>query len=273
MNGFTQFNFMSQIVRHFSVVLFLVIFTFFACKKDASVLDVNIERGIKYVENRGGDFEASTGLFFNFLSKKFPLENIPPIKKIYNSPDEFNKHPSTKLYQRLAHPHSISEEDIEQYRGGIPINDLQYIMLAGMYCDEIPLKQDFLQKIKTQTELDGYFLTHAALSIHFAKCLKCPLPNEFESIEKQQIKLLEKLIETTDIQDLKYEAIAILKLMNPSATIKQEWIDEVLDMQLEDGGWARVKKLKTSNDHTTFLALWALLESKYPDAKSVCMVE
>lgn len=272
MNNYTLFKSKLHNIKYLYSIL-LILFLPLSCKKNTNKHDVSIKKSFEYIRERGGKFDASTGLFIGFLSKKFEQANIPKLTDVYDSMNIFNEHPSTKLYQRLVRSHSISKEDIEQYRASIPLNRLQYIMLAGMYCDQVPLTDDFSQKVKQQTDLDGYFLTHAALSIHFTKCLKCPISDELKSIENQQIQLLKQLIETTDIQDLKYETIAILKLMRPHTQIKQEWVKEILDLQLEDGGWARVSQLKTSNDHTTLLALWVLLESKYPKVKPVCMVQ
>jgi len=257
-------------------ILSLVVLGNFTCKKQYKVKDLVIDKTVRYIEEKGTDFELSTGLFLNYLTQKFPQERIPQFEGIYGSLDVFENEAYAKqqLYQRLVNPnYRISVSALVNYTKNNPTEDLQYVMLAGMYCDQIPLTDLYWEKIKAQNALGGYFLTHAILSLHFLSCNQCEVSNKLSKIKKEQALQLQKLIETTSIIDLKYEAIAILKLVAPQTRIKEEWVTQIIENQYKNGAWSANPGRQAPNDHTTLLALWVLLESKYPKVKSVCMVQ
>jgi len=238
--------------------------------------DLAIVKTINYIKSKKDNFELSTGLFLNYLNRKFPQEKLPKFDDIYGGLNVFenDEYEKQRLYQRLVNPTAkISTSVLNDYTKNNPVEDLQYIMLAGMYCDQIPLTDLYWEKIKAQNALNGYFLTHAMLSLHFMECNECKASDELSEIKQTQIIQLQKLIETTAIADLKYEAIAILKLVASQTKIKQEWIDEIIENQYENGGWSANLGKQTPNDHTTLLALWVLLESKNSKAEPVCMIQ
>lgn len=51
-------------------ILSLVVLGNFTCKKQYKVKDLTIDKTVRYIEEKGTDFELSTGLFFKLFNSK-----------------------------------------------------------------------------------------------------------------------------------------------------------------------------------------------------------
>jgi hypothetical protein len=86
---------------------------------------------------------------------------------------------------------------------------------------------------------------------------------KFRNEVDYQTKLLSRLLRKIRADsDLGIEAIVMLyltrhapHLKNSAPVIEPRWIVQILDAQDADGSWDQ-------NDHTTVLAMWALLEAR-----------
>ena len=62
------------------------------------------------------------------------------------------------------------------------------------------------------------------------------------------------------------EAVALLGFVGRSDLVDPSWVTAIRDAQQPDGGWKEEPDATTSSSHTTFLALWVLLQQDHPDA-------
>jgi hypothetical protein len=63
------------------------------------------------------------------------------------------------------------------------------------------------------------------------------------------------------------EAVAMLYYIGAGDMVRKEWIEEMVRIQNDDGGWSRNPYQKRSDPHTTAVALWVLLEHLPAGAK------
>ena len=83
---------------------------------------------------------------------------------------------------------------------------------------------------------------------------------------KNSISLLLSLAQKENYNtDVGIEAMAVLCYSGNYKKVKHFMIDEVLKAQKENGAWAHSHEKNISDEHTTILALWFLLEIEYPN--------
>ena len=262
-------------MKHIYCILTLILLLISCDTSVSTKTDISIQKTLNYIEKKGSNFELSTGVFLDYLHLKFPEENIPSFLEVYGDLKVFDKEEAktTRLYKKLVDKNFIFDTNIAEYQENTPINNLQYLMLNSLYCNQISIQDDFFQKIDKQNALGGYFMTHAVLAIHFLEANQCTHQQDLRSIKQTQSKLLKKEIDKPSSNDLQYEAIALLKLIHPATSITPQWVQSIIQAQQEDGGWQRVKSKQKTNDHTTLLALWVLLDSKYPKRQSYNLIK
>ena len=62
---------------------------------------------------------------------------------------------------------------------------------------------------------------------------------------------------------MRLESLAILMYMDGYDLIAPMHIEFILNSQQEDGGWKLNSNYTESNDHSTLLGLWSLLQWRY----------
>ena len=84
------------------------------------------------------------------------------------------------------------------------------------------------------------------------------MPPEGEALRQKVTDGIVRILEdpATNI-DLRSEAVALLQLSGHKNLVKQEWIMEIVKAQQPEGSWPNLDNREA--DHTTILALWALL--------------
>ncbi len=241
-------------------------------------ISVNIEKGLANLLQRGKQIEPNAAMVLHYLQRKFSLG------KQYEFSNFFETYPITdvkgKALERMVNPKAAAtvNELGTLAKGKTLLDNLSntsYAMNCALMCDKIPLPPDFFALVQQLTELDRYFLTHAALSLQWLGENDC-LTNseEAKKLQKRQHELLTKLIVSLGKPtDLQMEAIAILLYTGGREYLQPEWINVISNRQLPDGGWplGEMSSNKT-HDHATVHALWALLEYKYPDAPATSWV-
>lgn len=130
------------------------------------------------------------------------------------------------------------------------------ITATALYCDCYGLPDDFFSNLNDMAYSAEYGLTHAVLALSIIEQRKCKYDTAAFSTAKITLTpLLEKLIRIKKpTSDIGIEAVVMLYISGNGNRVKNEWIEDIINAQQADGGWE-------SSDHTTVLALWALLEA------------
>jgi len=222
-----------------------------------------IRRAQGYLKTTITQVEPLHRLFLEYLQRKFSLDGTlgisgPPID-LYEDPRSYPQ--EIHFLARIAYPKRLVKQD--------PKSLLEPVAIMSVYsanCDHLEFPKNYWQIVQQNIDAGGYELTHVALALRFLEENRCAIPKNIQDQNEFIIDGLVTLInDPTTIPDLRYEAIAFLMLHDQHSRIKQTWIDQIISEQLKDGGWRRDSGSKESNDHTTILAFWALLEYSRPN--------
>jgi hypothetical protein len=120
----------------------------------------------------------------------------------------------------------------------------------------------------------GYALTQSVLATEWSVENGCVTRAEIQALRAEQIAWLVTLVQRREelsdefdaITDIWLEAVAMLYYVGASNTVRPEWLEEIVRIQNDDGGWSRSPAERRSDPHATTLALWVLLEHLTPNA-------
>ncbi|MBM4361999.1 MAG: hypothetical protein FJ104_04920, partial [Deltaproteobacteria bacterium] len=143
---------------------------------------------------------------------------------------------------------------------------------AALYCDLRPLPPDYPATLTAAAGLGGYELTHVLLALVWAEENGCPPP--LGAAARAAIESEVAAIAGTPgpPPDLVIEAEAFLHLARRTDLLHPALTDELLALQLDDGGFPVVPASIRSDWHPTGLALWVLLAVKDPGAPRVPLI-
>lgn len=131
------------------------------------------------------------------------------------------------------------------------------VTAAALYCDCYGLPETFFSDVNDMAYNEGYGLTHSVLALSIIKDRKCKYDTvAYNTALNTLVPMLQSCVENVHPDtDMGIEAIVMLYITGNGAKVKAGWINAILKAQLPDGSWNR-------KDHTTVLALWALLEAQ-----------
>lgn len=216
-----------------------------------------ITKAQQYLLDNSESITPQVRIFLDFLHRKFALNEkfSGQISPINTSDPEKGVEFELLALRRIAYKDSL-------------ITDLgpnPTLLARGANCDHIPLPSNISSVLQQEIDKGEYELTHAALSMQFMEELGCTVENA-DALWTQAINGMTKMVSDEKIQpDLRYECFAFLLYMGYQDSVKLEWINQIIPEQLLDGGWAIEHNDIKSNDHSTLLALWALLEYSRPN--------
>lgn len=145
-------------------------------------------------------------------------------------------------------------------------NEIDRLTAPALWCDRFPMSvADFDTALRTAARTGGYDLTHAALAFEWARENGCLPAGQTEKTRAMLVARLRALIATGKTDDVQVEAGAMLDYLGerpPPALVER-----LRNTQRVDGGWPAVAR-GDSDDHTTTLALWVLLATEKPGARS-----
>jgi len=143
----------------------------------------------------------------------------------------------------------------------------------ALHCDRLGLPDDYLTTLRDLAGRGRYALTHAVLAARWTVENGCLTERQVETFQQDTLNHIEAMVDRIGVvTDLGIEAVAILDYGGARNRIRQSWIEAITATQRDDGGWAAAPDLATSNPHTTYLALWVLLEETFPHPKVVPMI-
>lgn len=208
-----------------------------------------------------------------YLDRKFPLAGLGELAREAAAPFDpegvdVNDFPPP--FFRLIDPaQSVDKARIEAIS-----NRIGRMTAIALHCDHIPLPGSFIPDLVKMSRFGAYSLTHAVLAARWTIENSCLLEPDLRPFLVDAAYRLKQLIDDPDAPyDLRVEAIAMLFYAGVGDQVHPRWLTMVLEKQQDDGGWTPAAGWRESHPHTTFLALWVLLEALYPDAPNVPMIQ
>lgn len=229
------------------------------------------ERAQHYLTDRLNQIPPIERLILDYLQRKYGLDRrfsatVTPITFAEQSgedPDEY------AALRRIAYPNDLVDKLSPRLTDPVTLMNI-----TAANCDHIPLPKDFKNLPETNIDKGGYFLTHVMFALKMMKDNSCSYYSEADTtkISNQVAEKTTALITRADtIPDLRYEAIAFLLDSGRRDLVQEAWMGQIIAEQQPDGGW-RLDKLQPNSDHTTMLALWALLAYTQPDVANEAMI-
>jgi hypothetical protein len=224
------------------------------------------ERAIRqaqaYIRENLPTFKPEQRLILDYLQRKFNLDDNLSASK---SPINIYENPVTypdeiHFLARIAYPEKLVTTPPKSIVDGMNLTNIY-----GANCDHMTLPANFWATMNQNYEAGGYYLTHNVLALSFMKDNSCTIPQtEADLLSKTLDGMVKMMDDSNTNADLRYEIIAFLGLSGRSDLINGAWLEDVISSQKEDSSWTDDQHPKET-DHTTVLALWALLEYYHPN--------
>ena len=214
----------------------------------------------EYLQNSISSIETSQRLILDYLQRKFDLDpKLGAAGTPILIPQNTQTYPlEIHFLERIANP--------DKFVSVQPRSSLEGISYTNVYaanCDHTPLPSDYWSVVRNSLNAGGYNLTHIALALAFIQDNGCNKPPDIGDIDEKLISGMVAIAkDNTRNMDLRFEATAFLMLSGRYDQVESNWIDTIVATQDKDGSWAD-KLGQATTDHTTVLALWALLEYEH----------
>ena len=226
-----------------------------------SELDNAIQKAINYFE----DFHEPYGLLMlNVMYRRFGIQEFADSLQRYDQAalDLPQKTSILRLFRRIAdHNNQIEPGDLENIA-----YEADRLTMAALYCDRHELPANYTDMFETAVSKGEYFLTHALLASIWIQENGCTLPFSQSYIDEMYKANAALINDDPVVDDLELEAASFLYLAGQGSLVDENFVDCVLAVQNEDGGW-----FESSSDpefvsygHTTVFALMFLLHVRYP---------
>lgn len=214
-----------------------------------------VARGLAYFSSPRRVLDTDAVLLHAYLKDRFNLPVLVKAEAVLaqvraDSTGQFH------MFLRLAEP-AVCRMDFLDAGGG---NELA---LAGVWYDELPEPELLMQRIGEAELNEPYQATHALWAMAMAQqCFRAELDT---AVEKELVERNRAIIngQRPLWNDVAIEALAMLQYHDTGYVPPPEYIEEIIGLQNLDGSWNWVPNDKSSeSQHTTILALWALLQYK-----------
>jgi len=168
--------------------------------------------------------------------------------------------PLLRVFRRIAdHDNPLQAEDLEAVS-----TDTDNVTVPALYCDRLGLPADYPAMLDRVASLGEYKMTHVLLAWIWIQDNGCEvlLPDGFiEGVYRANAALIG---DDPVVDDLELEAAAFLYLAGQSALVDAAFVERVIAVQNDDGGWGYSSRSGDSDWHPTILALLLLLHVGFP---------
>jgi hypothetical protein len=166
-----------------------------------------------------------------------------------------------RVFRRIAdHDNPLQAEDLQALSF-----EVDRVTAPALYCDRLGLPADYSAMLVEAVSSGGYMLTHALLACIWIQDNGCevPLPDGFiEDLYRANAALIG---DDPVVDDLELEAAAFLYLAGQGALVDDAFVERVIAVQNDDGGWLPSSDTPGNSDwHATILALLLLLHVEFP---------
>lgn len=222
----------------------------------------SIIRAQEYLKSSIGKVGVEQRLLLDYLQRKYDLDKALGAEQ---NPFPITENPRTypqevNFLARISYPNKIVTVPPRSIVDGPALTNIY-----SANCDHIALPPSFWPTMEQNYQAGGYSLTHVALALAFMRDNSCEVPAARSDLKSKVLAGMVKLADNPATNpDLRYEAIAFLGLSSDFTEINSKWVDAITEAQQENGSWIDASDRQNS-DHTTVLALWALLEYSKPN--------
>jgi hypothetical protein len=195
----------------------------------------------------------------HFLSRRFGLDEFADAHERYRDLTARRAKPASgvDVFERLIDPSAPPPTRLA-------VNKVDRFTTLALYCDRIPVAEDYEAQMDQLASEGGYKLTHVALATVWLEENGCPSPPA--ELRERITGSLAAGVNTDDrLDDLEIESAAFLHYLGRGDLVPSGFPGVLLRAQNPDGGWATLRPDPLgwgSNWHPTALALWILLESE-----------
>lgn len=246
-----------------------------ACGGDR--LETARTRALHYFAGQVEHVDPGWSNLFGYMHRRFGLEaHDARGRALHAVPEDPSRPEVAAIYRRLVDPDAAVPAEA--------IADLPHVIdritATALHCDRIGLPPDWPRILREASRKGGYALTHAALAGQWTLENGCLEWSELAGLQAEQVERLLELVEARrDLAerfrtptDLWIEAMAMLHYLGAGTRLPEGALDDVLDAQRRDGGWASHPRARRSDPHASALALWVVLEELDPTAPRVVWI-
>jgi hypothetical protein len=222
----------------------------------------SIIRAQEYLKSSIGKVGVEQRLMLDYLQRKYDLdESLGAVQSPFQITESPRTYPQeVNFLARISFPDKIVNMPPRSVVDGPALTNIY-----SANCDHMALPANFWPTMEQNYQAGGYSLTHVALALAFMKDNSCQIPTAHSDLRSKVIAGMAKLASNPATNpDLRYEAIAFLGLSGSADQIESAWTDSITTEQKKEGNWIDSTDPQNS-DHTTVLALWALLEYSKPN--------
>jgi len=214
-----------------------------------------IERGVAYFSHPSRILDPDAVLIYTYLKDRYGLPELEPARNVLS---QIRADSTGQLYKflRLAEPRQCEIEFLDA-------SGADDVVLCGMWYDQLDDHSLLTERIReTQWKWDEpYHVTHALWAMALARhCFNAELDTTLERELADHNK--EIMLRNSPLwNDVAIEALAMAQYHDPNYVPPAKYIQELIELQNVYGSWNWVpRNIKSASQHTTVLALWALLQ-------------
>lgn len=214
-----------------------------------------IVRGLAYFSGPELALSSDAALFHAYLKERYALPELCSSQAVITRLKEDRANEPLYMFLRMAEPIPFEIDFVA------PEGWLNAVTASGMWYDKLPDKRILVDRIEALDLNDPCCVTHALWAMAMARhCFQAELDTTLE----QKLVTMNKEIMERDRPhwgDVAIEALVFAQYHDPSYIPPAAYIEEIISLQNADGSWNIVAGDPNSHSqHTTMLALWALLE-------------
>lgn len=235
------------------------------------------ERALQYFATQVRTPDPGWLSLFGYLHRRFGLEARLASGVVLHEVTEGVGRPEVyAIYRRIDDPNAIVTK---QQIADLP-TAIDRITASALHCDRIPLPDNWIDILRKGSAAGAYALTHSVVATEWTVENGCRTRADVAALQQEQATLLVQFIEQRHelahrfdaITDMWIEAIDMLHYIGAGQRVRSDWIDEMVRIQRDDGGWPRHPRAQRSDPHATALALWALLENLQPNSPRISWI-
>jgi hypothetical protein len=218
---------------------------------------------VKAVDFCAGLDEPDALLMLDVMYRRFEIASFSDALQRYDQilSEKPYEAPIIRVFRRIAdHDNVLQNGDFDSVS-----RELDILTVPALYCDRLELPVYYNQSLTIAAGSGGYSLTHALLAYIWIQENGCELSLSEEFTEHMYHATAELINEDSVVNDLELEAATFLHLAGQGALVDNTFIERVLTVQKDDGGWlSSSDKLEDTDWHASVLGLMLLLHVEYP---------
>ncbi|MGB9959108.1 MAG: hypothetical protein ACPLKQ_01115 [Candidatus Bathyarchaeales archaeon] len=202
-------------------------------------------------------------LWLNVIYRRFGVSEFADALQRYDQliAEKPEQAPLLRVFRRIAvYDNRLQAGDLQAVTAEVDL-----ITVPALYCDRSGLPDNYTATLAKAVSRGEYMLTHALLAVIWVCENGCEgkLPKDFiESVYCANAALIN---DDQMVNDLELEAAAFLYLAGQGARVDYAFIERVIAVQNDDGGWSYSSDSPgESNWHSSILGLLLLLHVKFP---------